>query len=273
MHSHGSCWALCCVPWAPHQCLMARGQSILNETSQLHGALSLPRPLCCCCTQSHPSPFTPSPPLAPPWVSRLLLEEQHPLQLRWSLACSLWLQGGMQSFQASSLRAFRCFQCISAGHGQEEQMKGSPAMGSHRGCQQLPQPHTVHLQMAPKSHLDLSSRHCSQGKETLDSEVMTWSNHCIPQGPPMKIGAGSRARLQAPLSSRVLQFAAPSSGLSGLMKAKVRHRSPCQSSCKGDAGESFTGKKSQKALGGTWINVQWLHLWKSSLHNHEDTTQ
>lgn len=57
----GSCWAPCCIPVAPHHCLMARGQSIVNETSQLHGALPLPRPLCCWPTQSHACPFIPSP--------------------------------------------------------------------------------------------------------------------------------------------------------------------------------------------------------------------
>lgn len=40
---------------------MARGQSIVSETSQLPGALPLPRPLCCWPTQSHACPFIPSP--------------------------------------------------------------------------------------------------------------------------------------------------------------------------------------------------------------------
>lgn len=38
----GSWWAPCCIPLAPHHCLMARGQSILNQTPQLHGALPIP---------------------------------------------------------------------------------------------------------------------------------------------------------------------------------------------------------------------------------------
>lgn len=59
----------------------------------------------------------------------------------------------------------------------------------------------------------------------------------------MKTGLGSRAQLQASLSLRVLRFAAPSLGLSGLTKAKVKHRSAYWSSYKWDVDESLKGKK------------------------------
>lgn len=86
------------------------------------------------------------------------------------------------------------------------------------------------------------------GQGDIVQSVTTWSTHYIPQGPPpMKIGLGSRAQLQASLSLRVLRFAAPSLGLSGITKAKVRHRSPYWSSYKWDADESLKGKKESES--------------------------
>lgn len=171
----GSCWALCCIPLAPHPCLMERGQSILNKTPQLHGALPIPGHFAFGPNSPIHLLSPPVPPLASPWPGRLLLEDQHHLQLRWSLACSLRLQGGMQSYQASSQRAFRCFQCMSPGHQQGE-VKGSPAvggrsawwMGSHRAVRVSASQPEWAPEMAPKhtwaSASDTSPRarrHCT----------------------------------------------------------------------------------------------------------------
>lgn len=94
----GSCWALCCIPWAPHHCLMVRGLSIPNRTSQLHGALPNPGHFAVGPTSPIHLLSLPVPPLTSPCLGRLLLENQPHLQLRWSLACSLWWDAKLPGF-------------------------------------------------------------------------------------------------------------------------------------------------------------------------------
>lgn len=223
-------------------------QCMPNKTSQSHGTLTSPRPLCCWSIQSHPSPFTQSATtgLFEAWQTA---SRGPPLpSAQVELACSLWFRGcGMQRYQVSSQRGFKCSQCVSPGHQQGEQRwkqaqqleaatrllngksqawKGISNPTSHTTCTWISTCKQLQLTPGPQ----FQTIPFPQGNDTPYNAVTTWSTHCIPQGLPVKIRAG----LDFSFSLRVLRFAGPSLGLSGLKKGKLSHRSPYQNSYKWD---------------------------------------
>lgn len=156
----GSCWALCCIPLAPHHCWWQGARASWTEHhSSMEPFLSLatllllqPVPSISSHSQSHHWPLYSQ--VGSCWRTSPTFSSGG----AWPAA-----SGGMQSYQASSEKAFRCFQYISPGHWQGE-MKGSTAtggcstywMGSHRPmrCQKFPQPHSLHL----NEHLQIASK-------------------------------------------------------------------------------------------------------------------
>lgn len=233
----GSCWALCCIPLAPHWWQGARASqeehhsSVELFLSQAILLLVQPVPSISSHSQSHHWPL--HGPAGSCWrtTTTSSLGGAWPAASGCRVGCKATRLHPRRLLDASSAS----LQAINWGRWKEALQLEDVALTEWEGtdlwgCQQFPQPDRLllneHLQTASKSHLGLSFRHFSQGKDTLYNKVTTWSTHCIPQGPSMKTGLGCRAQLQAPLSLRVLRFAAPSLGLSGLTKAKVKHRSP-----------------------------------------------